>query len=78
MTITAFKEILWREVETLPETRQADVLTFVRFFKIGLADHQTIERQFTDALTQARAIAAERGISEADIEAEIEAVRAGP
>ena len=77
MTLTAFKEVLLREIETLPETRQADVLAFVRFLKIGLADPQTIERQFTDALAQARAIAVERGITETDIEAEIQAVRAG-
>ncbi len=64
------------EVESLPESKQADVLAFIRFVKIGLADPQTIERRFGEALRRARAIAVERKVTEQDIEAEIEAVRA--
>ena len=71
------KERIVQEIESLPETRQADVLAFVRFLKIGLADEQTVERRFTDALARAQAIAQERDITEQDIEDEIRAVRSG-
>ena len=71
------KEALISEIETLPEPRQADVLAYVRFIKIGLADPATLERQFADALDRARLIAVQRQITDADIEAEIQAVRRG-
>ena len=71
------KEALLTEIETLPEARQADVLAYVRFIKIGLADPATLERQFAEALNRARLIAAQRQITDADIEAEVQAVRAG-
>jgi len=77
MAMLNLKETLVQEIETLPETRQADVLAFVRFLKIGLADEQTVERRFADALARAQTIAQERGITEEDIEAEIKAVRSG-
>jgi len=71
------KEALIREIETLPADRQEDVLAFVRFLKIGLAETQPSDQQFADALARARAIASERGITEQDIDAEIRAVRSG-
>ena len=77
MAAPPFKELLLREVEALPEQQQADVLAFVRFLKIGLADQQTLERQFTEALARARAIASERGITEQDIAKEIQTTRTG-
>lgn len=77
MTILNLKETILQEIETLPERRQAEVLAFVRFLKIGLADEQTVERRFTDALARAQTIAEERGITEQDIEDEIRAVRSG-
>ena len=71
------KEILLREIETLPEDRQVNVLAFVRFLKLGLAETQPTEQQFADALARARAIATSRGITEQDIDAELRAVRTG-
>jgi len=71
------KEAIMREIDDLPEPRQIDVLSFVRFLKIGLADAPTVERRFVEALAQARALAAERGLTPQDIETEIRAVRAG-
>ena len=71
------KEILLREIETLPEDRQENVLAYVRFLKVGLAEPQPTDEQFADALSRARAIAAERGITERDIDAEIRATRIG-
>ena len=77
MAMLNLLETLVHEIETLPETRQADVLAFVRFLRLGLADEQTVERRFADALARAQTIAQERGITEEDIEAEIKAVRSG-
>lgn len=77
MAGTLLKETIFREVETLPEPRQADVLAFIRFLKIGLADAQIIEQRFVDALEQTRVMARERGVTEEDIAAEIEAIRSG-
>ena len=77
MAMLNLLETLVHEIETLPETRQADVLAFVRFLRLGLADEQTVERRFADALARAQTIARERGITEEDIEAEIKAVRSG-
>jgi len=75
MTLT---EILTREIVTLPEDRQADVLTFVRFLKIGLVDVATLEQRFGAALGEARRQATARGITDEDIAGEIEAVRSTP
>jgi len=75
MTNRTLEEAIIREIATLPEARQEDVLAFVRFLKIGLADEQTIEQQLTDALDQAMDIAKERNITDQDIKAEIRAVR---
>jgi hypothetical protein len=69
------KDALIREIETLPEQKQADVLTYVRFLKLGLADRDTLEGNFSQALAQARALAVERQITQADIDAEIKAAR---
>jgi hypothetical protein len=70
------KEMLLAEIETLPVQRQADVLAFVRFLKIGLGDDTMLDEQFAAALTQARQVAAERDITTQDIADEIESVRA--
>lgn len=64
-----------KEMETLPESRQRDVLAFVRFLKSGLADNAEAESRFDRGLEQARRIAENRGVSDDDIRAEIEAFR---
>lgn len=71
------KEALLREIETLPEQKQADVLAYVRFVKIGLGDIRLVNEKFDSALASARTLARERGITEKDIADEIEAVRTG-
>ncbi len=71
------KEILLQEIEGLPEERQASVLAFVRFLKIGLADTQVLADRFAASVAEARRLAAEGGIVAEDIEHEIEAVRTG-
>jgi len=71
------KEILLQEIEGLPEGRQVSVLAFVRFLKIGLADTEVLADRFAASLAEARRLAADGGIAEADIERKIEAVRTG-
>lgn len=73
--MTTFEQTLLREVATLPETRQADVLAFVRFLKISLPDEEKIRREFKEALQTARATAQKLNITPEEIEAEISAVR---
>lgn len=75
--MTTFEQTLLREVSTLPESRQADVLAFVRFLKISLPNKEKIRSDFKDALKDARETAKRLNITEADIEAEIRAVREG-
>ena len=75
--MTTFEQTLLREVATLPEARQADVLAFVRFLKISLPDKEKIREDFKEALQDARATAERLNITEEDIEAEIRAVRDG-
>lgn len=75
--MTTFEQTLLREISTLPESRQADVLAFVRFLKISLPDKEKIRSDFKDALKDARETAKRLNITEADIEAEIRAVREG-
>jgi len=75
--MNSFEQTLLREVSTLPEARQADVLAFVRFLKISLPDKEKIKEDFKEALKDARETAQRLNITEADIEAEIRAVREG-
>jgi hypothetical protein len=75
--MTNFEETLLREVPTLPESRQADVLAFVRFLKVSLPNEEVVREDFKEALKDAQATAQENNITEADIEAEIRAVREG-
>lgn len=73
--MTIFEQTLLREVSTLPESRQADVLAFIRFLKISIIDDNELEREFDEAIQDARATALKYNITEDDINAEIRAVR---
>lgn len=75
--MTDFEQTLLKEVATLPESRQADVLAFVRFLKIRLPDEEKIRKEFQEALVDARATAKRLNITEEDINNEIRAVRDG-
>ncbi len=70
------QELVIRELDTLPTDKVGEVLDFIRFLKIRAKSNAELEREFKNALTQARAIAAERGITEEDIAEEIRQVRA--
>jgi hypothetical protein len=75
--MTNFEETLLKEVATLPESRYADVLAFIRFLKISIRDDSELEREFDEAIKDARATALKYNITEEDIETEIRAVREG-
>ena len=75
--MTNFEQMLLKEVATLPESRYADVLAFVRFLKISLRDDDALEREFDEAIKDARETALKYNITEDDINAEIRAVREG-
>ena len=75
--MTTFEQTLLREVATLPESRQADVLAFVRFLKISLPNEEKVRDDFKEALKDARATAEKHNITQEDIENEIRAVREG-
>ena len=64
------------EISTLPESRLEDVLTYVRFLKLGLADRDEIEKRFDKSWKRVRARAKKLKITQADIDAEVRAVRA--
>ena len=73
--MTDFEQILLQEVATLPESRRADVLAFVRFLKVSLPDKEKTKNDLKTALKDARATTQKYKITQADIEAEIRAVR---
>jgi hypothetical protein len=75
--MTDFEQILLKEVATLPESRRADVLAFVRFLKISIRDDGALEREYDEAIKDARETALKYNITEEDINAEIRAVREG-
>ncbi len=76
--MTNFEQTLLSEVSTLPESRRADVLAFVRFLKLSIPNEQKeLEARFDAALKSIRARAKKLKITQEDIEAEIRAVRAG-
>ena len=76
--MTDLEQTIMLEISTLPETRRADVLAFIRYLKLSIpSDQKELEEGFDKALKSIRARAKEMNITEADIEAEILAVREG-
>jgi hypothetical protein len=66
-----------KEIDSLPESKQADVLAYVRFIKLGLGEPEQVRDRFSEALREIRKQASDRNLSDADIEAEVRAVRSG-
>jgi hypothetical protein len=75
--MTEIEQTIIREISTLPESRLNDVLKYVRFVKLGLADSDEIEKRFDQSWERVRARAKELNIAQEDIDAEIRAVRDG-
>ena len=73
VTQTDFRDLLIRELEGLDED-VVEVLDFVRFLKQRLS-HLTPEERFDYLWLVARRVALGRGIKDADIVAEVAAVR---
>jgi hypothetical protein len=75
--MTEFEQTLLQEISTLPESRRADVLAFVRYLKLSLPGEELeIERRFEKSLKSIRARAKKMNITQEDIDAEVRAVRA--
>jgi len=75
--MTGFEQTLLKEVAALPESRRADVLAFIRFLKISIRDDEALEREYDEAVQDARETALKYNITEDEINAEIRAVREG-
>lgn len=75
--MTEFEQTLLQEISTLPESRHADLLAFVRYLKLSIPGEELqIARRFDETLKSVRARAKEMNITQKDIDAEIRAVRA--
>ena len=76
--MTELEKTIMTEISTLPETRLPDVLAFIRYLKLSIPKEQKeLEERFDEAIKSIRARAEEMNITDADIEAEIRAVREG-
>ena len=74
--MTEIEQTIMLEISTLPETRHADVLAFIRYLKLSIPSEQKeLEERFDKALKSIRARAKEMNITQEDIEMEIRAVR---
>jgi hypothetical protein len=76
--MTNLEQTIMREISTLPETRRADVLAFIRYLKLSIpSDQKELEERFDKSLKSIRARAKEMNITQEDIDAEVRAVREG-
>ena len=76
--MTNLEQTIMLEISTLPETRHADVLAFIRYLKLSIpSDRKELEERFDKTLKSIRARAKEMNITQEDIDAEIRAVREG-
>ncbi|MBE7432704.1 MAG: hypothetical protein HS100_02205 [Anaerolineales bacterium] len=75
--MTDMEKTIMLELSTMPEGQLADVLKYVRFLKFSQLDSGEIEKRFDASWERVRARAKELNITQADIEAEIRAVREG-
>ena len=74
--MTDFEQTLLQEISTLPESRRADVLAFVRYLKLSIPDEELeIQKSFDKSLKSIRASAKKMNITQEDIDLEIRAVR---
>lgn len=74
--MTSFEEILLKEVSGLPESRQLDVLTYIRYLKLSVPSQKlALERRFDNAVASIRARSGQLGITPEELEAEIQGVR---
>jgi hypothetical protein len=75
--MTNFEQALLMEISTLPESRRADVLAFVRYLKLSIPiEEMEIEKRFDRSLKSIRTRAKKLNVTQEDIAGEICAVRA--
>jgi hypothetical protein len=75
--VTDFEQTLLQEISTLPESRQADVLAFVRYLKLSIPGEELeINKRFEKSLKSIRTRAKKLNITQEEIDAEIRAVKA--
>jgi hypothetical protein len=77
MTATKVRQTVISEIQSLPDDQLPGVLEYIRFLRIKLLSDQELEDRFDVALASARAIAKREGITQEDVEREIEIVRSG-
>ena len=75
--MTTMEKTIMQELSALPEEKLADVLTYIRFVKFSLTDAAELEKRFDKSWKRVQARAKKLKITQADIDAEIRAVRAG-
>ncbi len=76
--MTKLEKTIVHEMTTLPENRLVNVLTYIRFLKLGLdQDEKEVEKRFETSWKKVRARAKQLNITQEDIEVEIRAVREG-
>ena len=75
--MTELEKIILSEISTLPETRLRDVLRYIRFIKLGLADSDEIKKRFERSLKRVRARAKKLNMTQEVFDAEVRAVREG-
>jgi len=74
--MSEFEQTLLQEISTLPESRHADVLAFVRYLKLSIPSEELdIERRFEKSLKSIRTREKKMKITQEDINEEIRAVR---
>lgn len=76
--MTNLEQTILREIGALPKERQENVLAYIRFLKFGMdKDEKEIEKRFDKSWKKVRSRAKKLEITQADIDAEIRAVREG-
>jgi hypothetical protein len=76
MSATAkLRETVARELDRLPEEELMKLLDYIRFLKLKSLPDAEIGARFSSALVSARQIARQEGITEREIQEEIERTR---
>ncbi len=70
------RQILLNEIQDLPDDLVNDVLMYVRFLRFREITDAELAARFDQALSRARQIARQRAITDEDIQAEVQSVRA--
>jgi len=67
------RETVDREIDKLPDEELTKLLDYIRFLKLKSLSDSEMDARFVSALERARQIARQEGITEGDIQKEVEA-----